>query len=62
MTKLNKRDLKYIKDSFDFLIEQAENWRGSLLGNPNPLPLHDYDMQLAYARELRKFIKREIKK
>lgn len=39
-------------DTLSFLVEQAINWRGSLVGNPNPLPLMEYDRYLYEARSV----------
>lgn len=39
-------------------VEQAEEWRGALVGNPNPGPLQEYDAFIAQCkatlRKLRK--------
>lgn len=39
-------------------IEEAEGWRGSMIGNPDPEPLEEFDEFIATARKALKAVRK----
>lgn len=38
-------------------VKEAESWRGSLVGNPDPQPLEDFDVFIAEAKEAMRIVR-----
>lgn len=49
LTKAEYRALRWA-------ISQAEDWRGTLIGNPDPQPLEHFDAYIAFAKRALKKI------
>lgn len=54
---LTRKQIQALK----WAVEQAESWRGSMTGNPDPEPLEAFDKQVADAKGALKAIKDRIK-
>lgn len=48
---LTRREYRFLK----WAVDRAEEWRGELVGNPNPEPLKNFD---AVVGETRKILKK----
>lgn len=42
-------------------VREAEGWRGSLVGNPDPGPLMEFDANIAAAKEALKDLRRDAR-
>lgn len=43
-------------------VDEAEGWRGSLTGNPDPVPLAEFDAKIAQAKAALRELRHDIKK
>lgn len=53
-TPVSQRHLSALKRA----IDEAEGWRGSMIGNPDPEPLEEFDGFIATARKALKSVRR----
>lgn len=50
---LSKADI----NTLNWAIDEAETWRGSMIGNPDPVPLRQFDAKIRKARKALEAIK-----
>lgn len=51
MTPLDKKRMDKLRSCLRWALDQAENWRGSMTGNPDPRPLEEFDKRVRKCKE-----------
>jgi hypothetical protein len=62
MTKKSKQKLTpvHIK-ALQMAVHEAEAWRGTLIGNPDPTPLQQFDAYIAIAKQALRIVVKNYK-